>query len=504
VEDSGFEIAIIDDEDWVRRGLVSKTIKCGLPIKEIRDFAQGDSFLRYIKAGGRPDIMLCDVRMPELDGLELSTTSRALLPELEIIIVSGYGEFEYARRAIQVGVSRYLLKPIDETELRNALQASMDVITRSRQNRENQNQLRKIERGNRARFYIGVDPPDPLGGDPSSLRDLFPDYQVSRNFIAASLDLSRSGKSDPGFLIDIKGPNWLNKKSLDNSVVYSCFPGEYMLLFLALEPEEKIRAFIAALVKELGEGNPAFSAGISSPRGKPGEAAAEARDLMKHRILFENISLINSVTIEGRDDNYVIPDSRLLALKYVMEEKNERSLLSILDNIKDELCGANITYRQLETVCYELLRILDENRSLQPYKFASLEDLFMFLKELFLKHVRSWDVFGQRNKNSLINNITQVIDRHFNEYLTLEMFAADYRVNVSSLSAFFKEVMGVNFHDYLSGVRIRNAKKFLASGRYKIREVAERTGYSNGFYFAKAFKKIEGLTPSDFIERQKK
>jgi two-component system response regulator YesN len=503
VGDSGFEIAIIDDEDWVRRGLVSKTIKCGLPIKKIQDFAQGDFLLGYIKAGGRPDIMLCDVRMPELDGLELSAISRALLPELEIIIVSGYGEFEYARRAIQVGVSHYLLKPIDDTELRNALKTSIDAITRSRQNRESQDQLRKIERGNRARFYIGAD--SPSGGiDLSSLQDLFPDYQVSRNFIAASFDLSHSGKRDLGFLIDISGPNWLNKKSLDNSVVYSCFPGEYMLLFLALEPEEKSRAFIAALAEELGEGNPAFSAGVSRSRGKPDEAVAEARDLMKHRIFFEKISLVNSVNIEGRDDNYVIPDSRLLALKYVMEEKNEKSILNILDNIKDELCGANITYRQLETVCYELLRILNEDRNLQPYKFASLEDLFMFLKELFFKHVKSWDALGQRNKNSLINNITQVIDRHFYEYLTLEMFAADYRVNVSSLSAFFKEVMGVNFHDYLSGVRIRNAKEFLASGRYKIREVAERAGYSNGFYFAKAFKKIEGLTPSEFIEQQKK
>jgi YesN/AraC family two-component response regulator len=277
-----------------------------------------------------------------------------------------------------------------------------------------------------------------------------------------------------------------------------------MLLFLTLEPEDKSCAFIAALAEELGEGNPAFSAGVSSPKGKPGEAAAEARDLMKHRVLFEKISLVKSADLEGRDDNYVIPDSRLSALKYAMEEKNEKSILSILDNIKDELRGANITYRQLETMYYELLRILNENRGFQPYKFASLEDIFMFLKELFFTHIRSRDVIGQRNKNSLINNITQVIDRHFNEYLTLEMFAADYRVNVSSLSAFFKEVMGVNFHGYLSGVRIRNAKEFLASGRYKIREVAERTGYSNGFYFAKAFKKIEGLTPSEFIERQKK
>jgi YesN/AraC family two-component response regulator len=161
VGDSGFEIAIIDDEDWVRRGLVRKTVKCGLPITKIQDFVQGDSLLGYIKAGGRPDIMLCDVRMPELDGLELSAISRVLLPEMEIIIVSGYGEFEYARRAIQVGVSHYLLKPIDDTELKNALKASMDAITRSRQNKESQDQLRKIERGNRARFYIEA---DPLGG----------------------------------------------------------------------------------------------------------------------------------------------------------------------------------------------------------------------------------------------------------------------------------------------------------------------------------------------------
>jgi two-component system response regulator YesN len=64
--------------------------------------------------------------------------------------------------------------------------------------------------------------------------------------------------------------------------------------------------------------------------------------------------------------------------------------------------------------------------------------------------------------------------------------------------------MGVNFQEYLSNTRIGNAKKLLASGRYKIGEVAEKAGYTNRFYFSKAFKKIEGLTPSEFINRTAK
>jgi two-component system response regulator YesN len=133
------------------------------------------------------------------------------------------------------------------------------------------------------------------------------------------------------------------------------------------------------------------------------------------------------------------------------------------------------------------------------YKFGTIKGLFNFVKEAYLGHLRKSTETSPGGKSSVIRNIAANIDEHFNEYLTLDLFAASYDINPSYLSLLFKEVIGVNFQEYLSRVRMRKAKEFLASGRFKVGEVAEKTGYTNRFYFSKAFKKIEGLTPSEFM-----
>ncbi|MDR1565917.1 MAG: response regulator [Treponema sp.] len=84
--DESFEIVIVDDEEWVRKGLISKLQKSGLPIRVLKDFADGESVLEYIEEDGRPDIILCDISMPGLDGLTLASKARFLLPNAQVII----------------------------------------------------------------------------------------------------------------------------------------------------------------------------------------------------------------------------------------------------------------------------------------------------------------------------------------------------------------------------------------------------------------------------------
>jgi two-component system response regulator YesN len=119
------------------------------------------------------------------------------------------------------------------------------------------------------------------------------------------------------------------------------------------------------------------------------------------------------------------------------------------------------------------------------YKFNSLKTMLAFIRDSYTLCMavaaRDLNRPGPIGKAAVIRDIAASINDNYGEYLTLEILAANYGMNPSYLSLLFKEVMGVNFQEYLSRVRIRSAKKFLASGKFKIGEVAEKTGFNSRF-----------------------
>jgi CheY-like chemotaxis protein/AraC-like DNA-binding protein len=526
--DEGFDIAVADDEEWVRRGLVSKLSKSGLPFRTIREFAEGGSFLQCIEGGKHFDILLCDIRMPGVDGLSLTAQVRTRLPDLQVIIVSGYGEFEYAKRAIQAGVSEYLLKPVDNVELFMSLKSCMEAITISRRNSEHLNYLQMIERENRARRRLGGGESAGDSAESLALGELFPSYgKASTQFICACFRCPRLKEEDLHDRINRMEEQYLEKAGVENSVFYSWAPEEYVLLFLALEPLDRIREFADAAAQKIQEGRcgifgtgvlhttdaaiqtTGVAAGLSAVRDNPEQAVTEALTLMKYRVLMQSPALICAADVSGRNDSWTIPGHHISALRHSLSEGDERALGAVLETIEAEMAGLQLSYRCLENAYLQLLIPVNEARPSaggesvlfirDAYKFGSLKALFVFVKDTYIAGIKITDPAAVRGKAGLIRNIAADIDEHFNEYLTLENFAAGYSINTSYLSLLFKEVMGVHFQEYIAAVRIRKAKEYLASGRYKIAEVAEKTGYSNRFYFSRAFKKIEGLSPSEFM-----
>jgi DNA-binding NarL/FixJ family response regulator len=261
--DEAFEIAVVDDEEWVRRGLISKLSKSGLPVRNIKDFADGESVLTYIEKGGRPDIMICDIRMPGVDGLRLAFLVRDRLPESRVIISSGYSEFEYAKQAIRAGVSEYLLKPIDNIELFVAVKSCMESISLLRRNGERFAHLLMLEREDKARRSLVT------SGGSGDLSDLFPAYaknarcKAHTQFICGYFRVPGLNESVFHDLVNRVGPEFLDSRGMDNSICYSCAPEEYSLLFLALTAPEQIRKFAEALELQSrtlsGGGGPAGS-----------------------------------------------------------------------------------------------------------------------------------------------------------------------------------------------------------------------------------------------------
>jgi two-component system response regulator YesN len=314
------------------------------------------------------------------------------------------------------------------------------------------------------------------------------------------------GEADFHDLVNHTGPGYLDRKTVDNSVLYSCAAGEYVLLFLSTGSSDGIRALAAALaprIRSLGG-----SVGLSGTGENPDRTVMEALELMKHGVLL-NSGLICPEDLAGRDESYRVAGHHLSALRHALEEGNEKALVPVLNAIEEEMDTRLLSYRCLENAYLQILLPANEILSAaeqesklfikDAYQFACLGELFDFIRESYRLCLKINDRATMKGKAAFIWDIARSIDEHFNEYLTLDYFATAYNINASYLSLLFKEVMGVHFQEYLSSVRIRNAKDYLASGRYSIAKVAEKTGYTNRFYFSRAFKKIEGLTPTEFM-----
>ncbi|MBN2657639.1 MAG: response regulator [Spirochaetales bacterium] len=130
-----FDVAIIDDEKWIRE-LIRKLLPLERYSLQVTGEAEdGREGLDLVKRT-RPDIILTDIRMPVLSGLELIENIRILLPKAEIIIISGFDNFEYAQKAIKSGVSDFLLKPVEKEELEKAIGKAIERLRKRRMEQE--------------------------------------------------------------------------------------------------------------------------------------------------------------------------------------------------------------------------------------------------------------------------------------------------------------------------------------------------------------------------------
>jgi YesN/AraC family two-component response regulator len=111
---------IVDDEVWIRRGLIRKIEKLDLGVTIIGEAGNGIEALHRLKTC-QPDLLITDIKMPVMDGIELMQSVRSLYPQIKLIILSGYAEFETARQAISLGVSAYILKPVKDSSLSDVL-----------------------------------------------------------------------------------------------------------------------------------------------------------------------------------------------------------------------------------------------------------------------------------------------------------------------------------------------------------------------------------------------
>lgn len=504
------KLIIVDDERVIRE-TISKSIKWEEIGIELVGICKNGIEAYDMILDESPDIVMTDIQMPGLSGLELIQEISKLNLPISFIVLSGYDEFEYARTAMQYGVKQYLLKPSSEVQIRESVIQSIKDI------REMKMRLETLEQKNMLLNRIMQDAMYHLiaGGlaaeadeVEADLNRLIESYSKYMDFYYESYKLYKvfylEQKDLKGFLQELKTYN------TENSMqgVYSIYVKNTLLLFEPNGYSENVIDEVCSL--------------------RYPEVKLEVEDyvnlsellkvILKKIRRYDIINIIREESLVTLNNNYNIIQRINNAYKIFdnpgdnLENTRIDELCTYIaetvDPIDDLECmrlvaGNIIMHFSAIGVCTtmdttEFLMKINQMKDLNEIKNALNELLEKSRKQIFI---------SEHGYGELAQTIMEYVENNISDSkLTLKKIAEQHLfLNVDYVSRQFQKSTGRKFSQYLTEERIKKAKELLLEeGGGKVILVAEQVGYGgNSQYFSQIFKKIAGVTPSKWVQQMK-
>ncbi len=513
------KLLIVDDEEWILDGL-----KLMLPWEEmgiiLTDTAENGLEAMDIIEKQSPDIVLTDVRMPLMDGLELAEKIYTRGISCEVIIISGYADFEYAKRAVAYNVSAYLTKPVQRAELDETVRETIKKLQTKREQEVIVKQFRENEENDKLSHYY-------LNEKSHRKLEVGKEY-LTVVFQASLLRQKKDTGEDAGgvFLRLAKNENW----NQGQGVFFRNHsnPNQYILIigFRKESSYENVykkimHDFESFLLRARKEMDIEGIIGVGEPYAN---TALSFKSYLQAKFIVENMQSsrecrlvtisqfekaysgvcvdydeINNLITAVEYGNRQMTGKIFGALAEKWKRRNDDSLIAIRMNIQEIIVLLSKIMIKYGSSMYELNREYADIFG-QIWMITSKEklmELSMLLTEAVTDYI---DTVRNEGKEPVTLQIKRYVDEHFSDPLTLSDMAKQYYVNAAYLSRAFKKETGTNFNDYVRKLRMEKAIMLLRSTDMKIYEIAQLAGYDNVNYFMKKFQDDYGVTPGAFRE----
>lgn len=506
-------VLIADDEQIVREGLhyIIDWEDLGFSVCAAVD--NGQSALEKIRQY-QPDLVLLDIRMPKLSGIELIEKVRSEGFIGEFIILSGYSDFKYAQTAIRYGVSYYLTKPIDEDELEKAAVDIREKVLAKRKTSLSMKQyLTKAKQPILLDLLAGKERNASINYEELGLS--YPLYQVviyegytpfyhTYNF-AELLRVTNQGNNS---FEDIQVDNYnviLLKGTRALSRFHTC------LMHYEDGPEkgsplDSIFLTYGPVVNNLDDIHVSYD--ICKKLMSRRFFCDENQHVLSYEMLPEEASE------EFVLDPFVAKEYSRRLIDYI-QSYNRREISETLAQLKHRLYDCNA---DIDKIKYFLADIFLQVKHTISHVYSNVEIPFApnaailelienkyYLYEILLYFTEQSDLIiraiGNTSSDSIFDDILYYIKHNYEEPLKLESIAPLFGYNSSYLGKLFSQKMGQNFNSYLDSVRIREATHLLDTTSMKVYEIAARVGYRNVDYFHQKFKKQMNLSPAEYRKR---
>ncbi|MGG5462731.1 response regulator [Clostridium sp. B9] len=498
-----YKVMLADDENLILQGLENIIEWEELGLEIVNKASNGQEAIDKFKENP-VDIVVTDINMPQVTGLELLKELKKLSSDVKFIILSGYDDFSYAKKAIELGVENYILKPIDEEELEKTLVNTINKINAERAEDKSSlgkhNLLIKLIKGklseeeleeNKDSLYIDLDS-KMYSLCMINTRSRYDSEEMLHNIVDVIKDNTQSNfeiiYTLDEELILINGWN----EELDRETI----KGYYEKLKDEIINIHGIDVFLSV-------GEPVDNLNNINDSYK------EANNLKKYVLTLGYNKCISKEDVKEVNEKNVNFSSVLEKLNKEIIAKDADSAEKIIEEIVED---KNLTPRNIYDLSVKILFLLDkvveEFKVEKQYSGNSLgeeivalcsEDTRDDIKALLCSEVR--EVVELMHPTTIkyspvIQQIISYVNENYYEEVSLKTLAQKYHINTSYLGQIFTKEVGCSFSEYLNRTKNMKAKELILNTNMKINDIAKKVGYLDTSYFYRKFKKYYGVCPS--------
>ncbi len=520
-----YKVFLVEDEIVTRDGIRENVDWESVGFKICGEASDGEIALPLIE-DAKPDVLITDIKMPFMDGLQLSKILREHMPWVKIIILSGHNEFEYAQSALKMGVTEYLLKPVSAADIEEALERLGDTLRKEHKEQERLKQLQQSVAGNlvlqREQFLLRL----VMGSVPSA--DAIEQSQhyglniVAKHYLVMLMSIELCEDNQPfdfhqyrlveRIVSDLAANHadvLMTKKDVEELVLLLTGDSHEQLIeearFLAEQAKKNIAAQtqcglsveIGPPQDRLGDIHHSFAEALVRIKKPARELQTPEIESNDREIELRNVdqAAIEDFLRFGTLDNFedffsaciqpiekAVMHSQLIRHYFIVD-----ILLTIAQFVSD--LGGDVN--KVVPEVHDLENFLDEVETVEQIK---LEMKNVFNNALALRNTRT-----NHERLILIQQAKEYIDDNYTDpTLQLKKVATMYNLSASHFSSVFHDEIGETFRNYIGKLRINRAKELLRTTNIKSSEIAHLCGYRDPHYFSTVFKKKCALTPQQF------
>ncbi len=526
-----YKMILVDDEDEVR-GRISSKISRESGFEVVGTAGNGYDALELIEKYS-PHIVLTDIKMPFIDGIELAQIIKRDFPTTRVAFITGYDEFDYAREAVELHISSYLTKPVTQNDISRFLTKLKNELDDEFKKQYNINILRKryeeslplildnyfvsllisssntstVDIENLRQYGISLDDNNYLLSfirieKDETVKDII-EYEKRKLSVRSVVNtiLERHSYEYYSFLFNggivfiVKGEGSFFKKKID-SVYYEMV--QMVNKFLS----SKIDIGVSSLHKDFYSLKDAYQ--------EAEKALGYSKFLNTGRIVY-----IDQLE-ESKTRMLSLSDAEIRSIEYTVKFCSDETLIELLDNLKSNALKdksaitnykiyvinfINIVIKFADSIEVDLHEITGDDIFERMAQFRNLEQLFEWVMDIFLKLRKLNLSTKMTNSQRLIDSAVTYIDANYqNTEITMDSICDYLGISISYLSLLFKKHNNTTFVKYLTKVRMEKAKEHLKLTEYRIIEIASECGYKDVYYFSHSFKKYEGVSPKKYRE----
>lgn len=543
-----YKLILVDDEEDVREGVVREINWDSIGFKVIEKAENGREALEMVERL-QPDVVVTDIQMPFMNGLQLAEAIRERFPTIKLIILTGHDEFEYAQRAIKLHIDEYVLKPFSAQELINALLKVKGQIQEEVAHRENVQLLmehyrksmpvlkenflatlmnRKLPREEvyqkAANYGIELSGQSFVAAVMSIDGVLIPEEEMeNREELSKSVSLKYSADQALKYFALLN----ITEEIVDKRRLGLVFMHHDQVVVMAARESEDRETALQETMKVLEEVRQnvekylkfTLTVGIGTVMKDVTKISYSYEDAvlaLDYRLILGNNRIISIDDVETRSVEKVrFDDVKEHALTRCIKVGTNQEIRETMDELFQGIEGA-VSVKDYQIYLLEILTCIlkaakDSNLNVDevfgdnfiPFteinKFTSLEEAKHWLAELcasMMNHIATDRQYTYKNLVEMAKDYTK---NHYHEGdITINKVCGHLHISAGYFSSIFKKETKMTFVNYLNHIRMEAAKELLRTTDMKALEIAEKVGYADANYFSFSFRKNVGVSPKEY------